>query len=77
MILAFDSSFVEDPVEWVWKDPVKCFWKTWKPKISDIEIISDLPGAIKSKVRKELYEGIMQDEHPKTQKSKGIFNKRL
>lgn len=49
--------------------------KTFKPKISDLIIKSNLSAKEKTKVRKELFEDLLLDDKPK-EKLKGIYANR-
>ncbi|HBY68226.1 MAG TPA: hypothetical protein DEG69_10985 [Flavobacteriaceae bacterium] len=49
--------------------------KTFKPKISDLIIKSELPAKDKTIVRKELFDDLLLDDKPK-EKPKGIFANR-
>jgi hypothetical protein len=67
----FRSQFYEQSIIWDWKEEIRheaWNWTTWMPKESHLMIKSKLPKGLMPKIRKELYESIMESEHPKPKK---------
>jgi len=53
------------------------YWKTWKPKKENIKILTRLTDKEESgRLRVEIFEGIIKDEHPKEKKLTGIYKER-
>ena len=54
-------------VEWTWRvrEVEKIYWKTWKPKLSDVKILNLTDSNEVSKVQQEIFQGVMDSEHPK------------
>ena len=62
-----------EEVLWTWEvEPYKkIFWKTWKPKLENVKIISDLKTKKEyNRIKKEIYEEVMNREFPKKTKPK-------
>ena len=65
-------------VEWTWRvrEVEKIYWKTWKPKLSDVKILNLTDSDEVSKVQQEIFQGVMDSEHPKKEKLTGIYKVR-
>tara|TARA_B100001939_G_scaffold302662_1_gene279904 strand:+ start:2823 stop:3065 length:243 start_codon:yes stop_codon:yes gene_type:complete len=64
-------------IPYSFKDTSKIHWKTWKPKVEDIQLLIDLTDKTKaSKLCKEIWEDIMYAEHPPKKKLTGIYKNR-
>ena len=63
-------------IKWYWSDQVKKNWKTWKPKVEDVLLIDLTDKKEKGIIALEIFEGIMNREHPKKVKPKGIYKVR-
>ena len=37
-------------------------WKNWVPKVTDIQVVTDLPKEVKMAIRREIYEDILASE---------------
>jgi len=66
-------------IKWTWnvREVGKIYWKTWKPRLNHVKILSTLQddktyGIIKEKI----YESVMESEHPKKEKLTGMFKER-
>ena len=68
-LLHFDSKDA-GTIEWTWrtKPAEAIYWKTYKPKKRDIKILSRVKPEQRKKVTTELYQSIIQTEHPPTVK---------
>ena len=61
-------------IQYTFKDTSKIHWKTWKPKVEDIDVLSDLTSKKeKSRICKEIWEDIINAEHPPKEKLTGIY----
>ena len=61
-------------IQYTFKDTSKIHWKTWKPKVEDIHVLSDLTNKKeKSRICKEIREDIINAEHPPKEKLTGIY----
>lgn len=70
-IFQHQSDVLNRLVEWTWKDERAIYWKTYKPKITDVKILTELNRDEKKLVKAELHKQIMDREHPpKNNKSK-------
>jgi Mg/Co/Ni transporter MgtE len=70
-IFQHQSDVLNRLVEWTWKDERAIHWKTYKPKITDVKILTELNKDEKKLVIAELHKQIMDREHPpKNNKSK-------
>ncbi len=70
-IFQHQSDVLNRLVEWTWKDERAIYWKTYKPKITDVKILTELNSNEKKLVKAELHKQIMDREHPpKNNKSK-------
>ena len=66
-------------IKWQWnvRPLKKIWWKTWKPKLSNVKIITVLTDKDESsKIAKEIFEGVMNSEHPIKDKLTGIYGVR-
>ena len=53
------------------------FWKTWKPKLINVKILTDLKDSKeKKRIAKDIHEQIITREHPPKQKLTGIYGVR-
>ena len=66
-------------IEWTWnvREVEKISWKTWKPRLNHVKILSTLQddksyGIIKE----EIYDSVMESEHPKKEKLTGMYKER-
>ncbi len=62
----YKSDLYDEEVRYRWKkeyDHEANHHKTYKPKLSHLEIISEVPKELRAEIRKEIYEDIMQAEH--------------
>ena len=70
-IFQHQSDVLNRLVEWTWKDERAIHLKTYKPKITDVKILTELNSNEKKLVKAELHQQIMDREHPpKNNKSK-------
>lgn len=60
-------------VEWYWSDQLKKNWKTWKPKVTDVLLVDLTDNERNGRLVVEIFEGVMNSEHPKKIKEKGIY----
>ena len=58
------SDILGTSVEWIWTTREAMTFKTHKPKIQELKILSKLDRDTKKKVRAEIYKQIMDREHP-------------
>ncbi len=65
-------------VEWTWRvrETEKIYWKTWKPKLHDVKILNLTDTTEISKVQQEIFQDVMDSEHPKKEKLTGIYKVR-
>ena len=75
----FDYDYNGINIKWTWnvREVEKIYWKTWKPRLNHVKILSTLQddktyGIIKEKI----YESVMESEHPKKEKLTGMFKER-
>ena len=64
---------------WTWDvEPIeKIYWKTWKPKVTNVKVLTDLTDPKeKNRIAKDIYEQIMTREHPPKNKLTGIYGVR-
>ena len=75
-IFGYDYNGVN--VEWTWRvrELEKIYWKTWKPKLSDVKILNLTDSDEVAKVQQEIFQGVIDSEHPKKEKLTGIFKVR-
>ena len=62
-------------IEWTWNvTPVeKMSWKTWKPRLNNVKIISTgLDDATCVIIKEKIYKCVMDSEYPKKEKLTGI-----
>ena len=58
-IFHFKSQLLGRTIKWGWDDQIKQYWKTWHPKVSNIVLIDEVEKELRSKVKRELYDDIM------------------
>ncbi len=61
----FKSELCPDDVEWRYRDEVDReanFHKTWRPKVSDLIILTKLDRQLKTEVRHELLASILTED---------------
>ena len=65
-------------IEWTWnvREIEKIYWKTWRPKIQNVKIIGLTDKKEANKLKKEIWESVMESEHPKKETKKGIYKLR-
>jgi len=63
-------------VEWYWSDQIKKNWKTWKPKIEDVLLVSLTSKKENGRLIAEIFQSVMEIEHPKKIKPTGIYKVR-
>ena len=79
MGLIFGYDYNGKNIKWTWnvRPKDKVYWKTWKPKKENIKLLTPLTSkAENDKLMAEIFEGIINTEHPKKEKAKGIYAKR-
>jgi len=75
-IFGYDYNGVN--VEWTWRvrELEKIYWKTWKPRLNDIKILNLTDSDEVAKVQQEIFQGVIDSEHPKKEKLTGIYKVR-
>ena len=66
-------------IEWTWNvlEVEKIYWKTWKPRLNNVKILSTTQDAkMLNKIKEEIYKSVMESEHPKKETKKGIYKLR-
>ena len=65
-------------IEWTWnvREIEKIYWKTWRPKIQNVKIIGLTDKKEANKLKKEIWESVIESEHPKKETKKGIYKLR-
>tara|TARA_R110002051_G_scaffold120026_1_gene193286 strand:+ start:408 stop:668 length:261 start_codon:yes stop_codon:yes gene_type:complete len=64
-------------IKWHWLDQDKQYWKTWKPKLNDVKIISSgLDAKTHSIIQENIYKDVMDSEFPKKEKLTGMYKVR-
>jgi hypothetical protein len=65
-------------IEWTWNvSAEKLTWKTWKPRLNDVKIISTgLDDATCVIIKEKIYKTVMDSEYPKKEKLTGIYKVR-
>ena len=66
-------------IEWTWnvREVGKIYWKTWKPRLNHVKILSTLQDdKTYGIIKEEIYESVMEAEHPKKEKLTGIYEVR-
>ena len=65
-------------IEWTWNvlEVEKIYWKTWRPKIQNVKIIGLTDKKEANKLKKEIWESVIESEHPKKETKKGIYKLR-
>ena len=79
MGLIFGYDYNGKNIEWTWnvRPKDKVLWKTWKPKKENIKLLTPLTSKEENdKLIAEIFEGIMETEHPKKKKLTGIYKAR-
>jgi len=79
MGLIFGYDYNGKNIKWTWnvRPKDKVYWKTWKPKKENIKILTCLTSKEETdRLRVEIFEGIIKDEHPKEKKLTGIYKER-
>ena len=66
-------------IEWTWNvSPIeKMSWKTWRPRLNNIKIISSgLDDATCVIIKEDIYKTVMDSEYPKNEKLTGMYKQR-
>ena len=65
-------------IEWTWNvSAEKLTWKTWKPRLNNVKIISTgLDDATCVIIKEKIYKTVMDSEYPKKEKLTGIYKVR-
>ena len=66
-------------IEWTWnvREVEKIYWKTWKPRLNHVKILSTVQDdKTYGIIKEEIYESVMESEHPKKEKLTGIYEVR-
>ena len=65
-------------IEWTWnvREIEKIYWKTWRPKIQNVKIIGLTDKKEANKLKKVIWESVIESEHPKKETKKGIYKLR-
>ena len=65
-------------IEWTWNvSAEKLTWKTWRPRLNDVKIISTgLDDATCVIIKEEIHKSVMDSEYPKKEKLTGIYKVR-
>ena len=65
-------------IEWTWnvQEVEKIYWKTWKPRLNHVKILNLTDTKEVSKVQQEIFQSVMESEHPKKEKLTGMFKER-
>ena len=77
--LIFGYDYEGTNISWTWnvRPKEKIYWKTWKPKLENVKILTDLTDEKqKSKIAKEIFEGVIDSGHPTKDKLTGIYGVR-
>tara|TARA_R100001082_G_C4363174_1_gene160402 strand:- start:1724 stop:1993 length:270 start_codon:yes stop_codon:yes gene_type:complete len=75
----FEYEYQDDLIKWTWSvRPIeKMYWKTWKPKVENVKILSKLTNtSLTNKIKQEIYEGVISNEHIKQEKLTGMYKVR-
>lgn len=75
-IEVYEYDYNSTMVQWYWSDQVKKNWKTWKPKVEDVLLVNLTDKKQNGIIALEIFEGVMDKEHPKKVKAKGIYKVR-
>ena len=65
--LIFGYDYEGKNVAWTWDvEPLeKIFWKTWKPKLTNVKILSKFTDhKLKQLTRTDIYESVIAKQHP-------------
>ena len=72
-----DDNGTDISLTWDVKPIDKVFWKTRKPKLINVKILTDLEDSKeKKRIAKDIHEQIITREHPPKQKLTGIYGVR-
>ena len=66
-------------IEWTWnvREVGKIYWKPWRPRLNHVKILSTLQDDMdRAIIKEEIYESVMESEHPKKEKLTGIYKVR-
>ena len=74
----FNYDYNGTNIEWTWNvlEVEKIYWKTWKPRLNNVKILNLTNTKEVSKVQQEIFEGVMDSEHPKKKQLTGIYKMR-
>ena len=72
----YEYDYNDNMINWYWSDQIKKNYKTWKPKLSDVKILNLTDTKEVSKVKQEIFQGVIDSEHPKKEKLTGIYKVR-
>ena len=74
----FDYDYNGTNIKWTWNvlEVEKIYWKTWKPRLNNVKILNLTNTKEVSKVQQEIFEGVMDSEHPKKKQLTGIYKMR-
>jgi len=75
----FDYDYNGTNIKWTWNvlEVEKIYWKTWKPRLNNVKILSTTQDAkMLNKIKEEIYKSVMEAEHPKKETKKGIYKLR-
>jgi|TARA_X000001316_G_C892793_1_gene13877 hypothetical protein len=77
--LTFGYDYEGTNISWTWnvRPKEKIYWKTWKPKLENVKILTDLTDEKQKRIiAKEIFEGVLNSEHPIKDKLTGIYGVR-
>lgn len=77
--LTFGYDYEGTNISWTWnvRPKEKIYWKTWKPKLENVKILTDLTDEKQKRtIAKEIFEGVINSEHPTKHKLTGIYGVR-
>ena len=65
-------------IKWTWNvSAEKLTWKTWRPRLNDVKIISSgLDDATCGIIKEEIHKSVMDSEYPKKEKLTGMYKQR-
>ena len=65
-------------IEWTWNvSAEKLTWKTWKPRLNNVKIISTgLDDTTCVIIKEKIYKCVMDSEYPKKEKLTGMYKQR-
>ena len=66
----FDYDYNGTNIKWTWNvlEVEKIYWKTWKPRLNNVKILNLTNTKEVSKVQQEIFQGVIDSEHPKKEK---------